>query len=169
MNMESNKLLAALLVAGIIAYLAGFIGHQLVHTEKLAENAYKIEGVEAAAVAGADAPTEAESIDGLMAKADVAQGEKLSKVCASCHTFGAGEANKIGPNLAGIVGAKRAHVSGFAYSDALKNAGGNWSQENLNQFLWNPKKAVPGTKMTFAGLKKPEDRAALIKWLAMQK
>lgn len=170
MNMEMNKILAAVLVAGIIAMLAGFIAHKLYHPEKLAENAYKIEGVESAAAPRAPAaPTEAEPIKDLMATADPAQGEKVSKVCAACHTFGPGEPNKIGPNLAGIAGRSRAGAAGYAYSDAMKAKGGSWDQDSLNQFLWNPKKFVEGTKMTFAGLKKPEDRAALIKWLETHK
>lgn len=165
MDMETNKILAAVLVAGIIAMLAGFLAHQLVGSEKLAENAYKIEGVVAAAPGAAAAPTSAEPIKDLLPNADVAQGEKVSKICASCHTFGKGEANRIGPNLSGIVGKPHASVAGFAYSDALKAKGGKWDTESLNEFLWSPKKFVAGTKMTFAGLKKPEDRAALIKWL----
>jgi cytochrome c len=108
----------------------------------------------------------AEPIDELMATADIAQGEKLAKVCAACHTFDKGGANRVGPNMWGIVGAKHAHIDGFAYSDALKAKSAEvWDVEALNQFLWNPKKAIPGTKMGYAGMKKPEDRAALIKWL----
>lgn len=170
MDMEANKILAAVLVAGIIAMLAGFISHRLVKSESLPENAYKIEVAAAPAAAGGKAaPTSAEPIKGLMAKADVAQGEKISKICGSCHTFGKGEPNRVGPNLAGIVGKARAQAAGFSYSDAMKAKGGAWDEESLNQFLWNSKAFVPGTKMGFAGLKKPEDRAALIKWLAARK
>lgn len=167
MNMEMNKILAALLVAGIIAMLAGFIAHQLYPHKELAENAYKIEGVvsaDAGATAAA-APAEVEPINDLMATADPTKGEKVSKVCGACHTFGPGEPNKIGPNLAGIVGKSRASTAGFAYSDAMKAKGGSWNQDSLNEYLWNPKKFIPGNKMVFVGLKKPEDRAALIKWL----
>lgn len=172
MNLEQNKILAAVLVAGIAASLSGFIAHRVVHAEPLTENTYKIEGVVASAESGGApaAPAKAEPIDGLMASADAAQGEKVSKVCASCHTFDKGGANRVGPNLAGIVGAKHAHAAGFAYSDAMKaKSGETWTEEALNEFLWNPKQAVPGTKMGFAGVKKPEDRAALIKWMKTQK
>lgn len=166
MNMESNKLLAALLVAGIVAMLAGFFSHKIYAPQKLAENVLKVDvTATASSSTGAAAPTTAEPIEDLMAAADPAHGEKVAKVCAACHSFNAGGPNKVGPNLHGIVGAKHAHVAGFAYSDAMKSAGGNWDRDALNQFLWNPKKAVPGTKMAFAGLKKAEDRAALIKWL----
>ena len=171
MNLEGNKIFAALLVAGIAAYLSGFIADHLVEPEKLEKNAYQIEGV-AVADAGAGAaaaPATAEPVKDLMAAADPAQGEKISKVCASCHTFDKGGPNRVGPNLFGIVGAKHAHAADYAYSDAMKALPGNWSEDTLNEFLWNPKKYVPGTKMSFVGLKKPEDRAALIKWLATQK
>ena len=168
MNIENNKIFAAILVAGIAAMSAGMISEGLVKPKKLSENAYKIEVTETADTgAGAPAaPAVAEPIDALMATADVAQGEKLAKVCAACHTFDQGGANRVGPNMWGIVGLKHAHAEGFAYSDALKAKSGEiWTVEALNQFLWNPKKAIPGTKMGYAGMKKPEDRAALIKWL----
>lgn len=167
MNMEQNKIFAAILVAGIIAMLSGFVTNKIFHHDPLAENAYPIEVAEADPVAGGDAkPAGPEPIEDLMASADIAEGEKLSKVCATCHTFDNGGAAKVGPNLFRIVGSKHAHMDGFAYSDALKaKAGETWTREALNEFLWNPKKAVPGTKMVYVGMKKPEQRAAMIKWL----
>lgn len=167
MSPKLNNAFAALLIAGIVAMMAGFVSSIVFHSEPLEQEAYPIaaaEGGAGAEVAGA-APAEAEPIGDLMAAADVTQGEKLSKMCAACHTFDKGGANRVGPNLAGIVGAKHAHMPDFAYSDAMKASGGNWSVEELNKFLWNPKKTIPGTKMAFAGLKKPEDRAAVIKFL----
>jgi cytochrome c len=164
--METNKILAALLVAGIIASLSGFISHKVIASEKLAENAYKIEAAAPAAGGAAPAaPASAEPIKDLMAKADPAQGEKIAKVCGSCHTFNKGDPNHVGPNLFGVVGRQRATMAGFAYSDAMKAKGGAWSEDTINEFIWSPKNFVPGTKMGFAGLKKPEDRAAVIKWL----
>lgn len=170
MNMEQNKILAAILVAGIIAMLAGFVAHLVVHPHALEENAFKIEGVVAAMPGNATAaPAEAEPINDLLVTANATQGEKISKVCASCHTFDKGGPHRVGPNLSGIVGAKHAHAGDYAYSDAMKASSGNWDTDSLNKFLWSPKKFIPGTKMSFAGLKKPEDRAALIKWLQTQK
>ena len=104
-------------------------------------------------------------IEGLLAAADVANGEKLAKRCAACHSFDNGGSNKIGPNLWDIVGAPHAHKQDFAYSDAIKGLQGNWDYAALDAFLTSPKTYAPGTKMTFPGLKKPEDRADLIAWL----
>jgi cytochrome c len=166
MNMEFNKLFAAVLVAGIIAMLAGFIASHAYMPEKLKENAYPIEVTEVVGGGEAAAPAGPEPVGDLLASADVAHGEKLSKVCAACHTFDNGGANRVGPNLWNVVGGKHAHAVGFAYSDAMKaKAGEVWTVEALNEFLWNPRKALPGTKMVYAGMKKPEDRAAMIKYL----
>ncbi|TAL27299.1 MAG: cytochrome c family protein [Alphaproteobacteria bacterium] len=170
MDMEVNKIFGALLTAGIISMLCWFVSHLAFEHEPLEKNAYEIAG----ASGGGETPgapaaaTEAEPID--VAKADIAQGQKVSAVCSSCHTMGKGEPNKVGPNLFGIVGSAHARTSDYAYSDAMKgHAGEKWDYDALNKFLWSPQKTVPGTKMTFAGLKKPEDRAAVIKWLESQK
>jgi cytochrome c len=105
-----------------------------------------------------------------MAKGDAAAGEKISKVCSSCHSLGKGEAARIGPNLFGVVGGPHAHQADYAYSDAMKGkAGEKWTEAALNEFLWSPQKTIPGTKMTFIGLPKMEDRASIIKWLESQK
>ncbi|MBM3579805.1 MAG: c-type cytochrome [Alphaproteobacteria bacterium] len=104
----------------------------------------------------------------LMKLADIDRGAKIFKKCATCHTAGKGEAAKIGPNLFGIVGRARATTS-FTYSDAMKAKGGAWDQESINQFITKPKDFVPGTKMAFPGLKKPQDRADVILFLEKQK
>jgi len=104
----------------------------------------------------------------LMQTADLERGAKLFKKCASCHSVGKGEAAKVGPNLYGVVGRARASSS-FAYSDAMKAKGGTWDIESMNQFITKPKDFVPGTKMAFAGLKKPQDRADVILFLQKNK
>lgn len=166
MNMEFNKIFAAVLVAGIVAMLAGFISTIVYHPQALQENAFPVEIADAAAPGEATAPAGPEPIEELMASAEAAHGERLARVCAACHTFDSGGANRVGPNLWGIVGNKHAHISGFAYSDAMKaRAEEVWTRDALNEFLWNPRRALPGTKMVYAGMRKPEDRAAMIKYL----
>ena len=97
---------------------------------------------------------------------DVAKGEKLFKArAAQCHTGNKGGANGVGPNLFGIVGRKSGSVEGFAYSKANADSGVVWTPDVLDVYLENPKKFMPGTKMAFAGLKKPQDRADLIAYL----
>jgi cytochrome c len=121
-----------------------------------------------AAASSQPAQTEAakvEDIKPLLASAPVDQGETLFKKCTACHTGEKGGANKVGPNLWGVVGGPKAHSEAFSYSKALKEKGGEWSYEDLNHFIASPKGFAPGTKMTFAGLKKAEERAALIAYL----
>ncbi|MCD8496977.1 MAG: cytochrome c family protein [Alphaproteobacteria bacterium] len=163
--MEFNKIFAAVLIAGIIAMFSGFIAKNIIHSHEMEEDAVAIAGIEGASGGGPAKAAMPEPVLHLIATADVAQGEKLSKVCAACHSFDNGGPNGVGPNLWGIVGAKKAHLDGFAYSDGLAGMGGNWDYASLNKFLWKPKAYVDGTKMNFIGLKKPEDRAAVIAWL----
>jgi len=163
-GIEFNKIFAAILIAGITAMFAGFIAEQFVHADKLKENAFKIEGVEAAGVSSAVAMPE--PILAMIGAADIARGQKLSKACAACHSFEAGGANGVGPNMYDIVGRKKQNVDGYSYSGVLNQNGEEvWTYAALNKFLWKPKTYAPGTKMNYIGLKKPEDRAAMIAWL----
>ncbi|SPO25546.1 probable CYTOCHROME C [Ustilago trichophora] len=94
---------------------------------------------------------------------DAKKGAGLFKTrCAQCHTLGAGEPNKVGPNLHGLFGRKSGTVDGFSYTQANINAGITWNEETLFEYLENPKKYIPGTKMAFAGLKKDKDRNDLV-------
>jgi cytochrome c len=162
-NLESNKIFAAILVAGIVAMLSGFVAELLVHPHDLETDAVAVEGApeNTGGTAVAAGP---EPILHLIATADVTQGQKISKACAACHNFEQGAGAKVGPDLWDVVGRAKGHED-FAYSEGLKNAGGTWTYEDLNKFLWKPKAFVPDTKMNYIGLKKPEDRAAMIAWL----
>ncbi|MEW5728715.1 MAG: cytochrome c family protein, partial [Pseudomonadota bacterium] len=104
-------------------------------------------------------------IEPLVAAASAEAGEAASKVCKACHTFDEGGANRVGPNLHGVVGRDIGAVEGFAYSDILKTLPGAWGYEELDAYLLNPKAAAPGNKMAFAGIRKAEDRAAVIAYL----
>jgi cytochrome c len=101
----------------------------------------------------------------LLASADPKAGQAVTKKCASCHTFDPGGGAKVGPSLAGVFGRKVASVEGFQYSPALQQFGGSWTADKLNSFLTKPGQAAPGTKMTFAGLSDPKERAEVIAYL----
>ncbi len=102
----------------------------------------------------------------MIAAADPAAGEKVSAKCKACHDFSNAAKNKVGPALWGVVGRNHASVEGYTYSDVMKGmAGKPWTFEELDTYLTNPKAYAPGTKMAFPGIKKPEDRAALMRWL----
>jgi len=137
-----------------------------VNPTPLKELAFAVEKPDApAAGAQAAAPAVIPPVAPLLAKADMAAGEASAKKCAACHTFDKGGANRIGPNLFDIVGRKPGQVAGFAYSKQMASTPEEWNYEHLNKFLANPKASIPGTKMAFAGIAKPEERAALIAWL----
>jgi len=154
------------LFAGIIALGGGIVSAKLFHTERPEAMGYAIEGVETEGEGGgASGP----SLNTLLASADVAQGEKVFAKCAACHTINAGGANGIGPNLHGVLGeAVATGHAGFAFSDALKSKGGKWDFATMDAWLKSPREFAPGTKMTFAGLSKPVDRANLIAYLNAQ-
>ncbi|MET0372408.1 MAG: cytochrome c family protein [Sphingobium sp.] len=154
------------LFAGIIALGGAIVSSKYFHEERPEKMGYAIEGVEAEGEGGAPAGP---GLNTLLASADVAAGEKVFAKCAACHTVNSGGANGIGPNLFGTVGEEIGHgKAGFAFSDALAKKGGTWTFEAMDQWLTSPREFAPGTKMTFAGLGNPVDRANLIAWLNTQ-
>ena len=167
--MESNKILGAIILALLLASAFSKIAEMTVHPEFPKELAYTIEIPEedslGSQVEEVNIFEVLPEITPMLASANLANGEKLFKKCASCHTYQKGGENKVGPAMWGIVNRAKASVDGFAYSGALADFGGDWSVEELNKFLLKPKKYVPGTKMNFNGLKKDQDRADLINWL----
>lgn len=102
----------------------------------------------------------------LLASADAERGKGTAKLCASCHTFERGGANRVGPNLWGVVGRDVGGVGGFAYSSAIAGHAGDWTYEELDRYLASPARAIPGNKMAFNGIRNPKDRANLLAYLA---
>ena len=171
---EINKLILAGLTTVLVMLMIGNVVNELSHREPLERNAYAVVASDEPAPSkpGSASPAEAtpglEPVTLLLASADPAAGQKASKRCASCHTFNDGGANRVGPNLWGIVGRDKGSVDGFKYSDALRDKGGAWSYDDLNAFLANPKDFIKGTRMSFAGVKKVQDRAAIIAYMRQQ-
>jgi cytochrome c len=166
MDDRTNTIAGWVLGAGIVALGASIVTGEVFKAERPETMGYPIEGVQIEGEAGAEAE---QPIAAYLATADAAAGAQVFKKCAACHTDNQGGANGLGPNLWGVVGKPVAHLGGaFAYSDALKSHGGTWDWESLSQWLKSPKAFVPGTKMTFAGLSKPEDRANLLVYMNSQ-
>jgi cytochrome c len=163
-TMEMTKLVGAFCGSLLIFLLIETAAHAIFDTSSDAV-AFAVEVAEPTGGEGA-APEEQVDVAALVAAADPAAGEAVFRKCAACHKLDG--ANAVGPHLDGVVGRPVASVEGFAYSDAMVAHGGDWTPEEIFHFLTNPKKDIPGTKMSFAGLPKPEDRADVIAYLEQQ-
>jgi cytochrome c len=166
-SFEFTKIFGALLTAGLVASLSGFITSKIYPEHRGEVRTYLVAATEAApqgAPGAAEAPAEtATGVAVLLAAADPAAGAKAVKKCTACHSLNQGGKHRLGPNLWDLIGRPVASAVGYKYSKALKGKSGEtWSYDNLDAFLTKPKGWVPGTKMAFAGLKKPERRADLI-------
>ncbi len=159
--------MAAVLLALVVAMASNIIGDSLVKPEELKQNVFVVEGITPQVADGGDKITvhEIESIEPLLAKADLEKGKVIAKKCAQCHTFNKDGPNRVGPNLYGVVGRQVAQAAGFAYSKAMSSFKETWSIDHLNKYLYKPKDYVKGTKMQFVGIVKAEDRANLIVYM----
>jgi cytochrome c len=167
MDDRTNTIAGWVLAAGIAALGLTVVTGEYFHAERPEKMGYTVEGVEQEASAG-DAAAAEQPIETYLAKADPAKGADVFKKCGACHTDQKGGPNGIGPQLWDVVGRPRATEAGFAYSDALKGKPGAWDWDSLGQWLKSPKDYAPGTKMTFAGLSNPQDRANVIAYLNSQ-
>lgn len=168
MDDRANTIAGWALAGGIAALGLSILSGEYFHSERPEKMGYVVEGVEEEGDAGGGAAAE-QPIAFYLASADPAKGADVFKKCAACHNADKGGANALGPNLWGVLGEGVGQgASGFAFSDALKSKGGTWDWQNLSDWLKSPKTFAPGTKMTFAGLSKPEDRANVIAYLNQQ-
>ncbi len=163
MGDKFNTIAGWVLAAGIVALGSTIAAGKYFTDEPPETPGYPIAGVEEAGEGGGE--DAGPPIEALLATADPAKGAEVFKKCTACHTIVKGGANGTGPNLWGSMGKPHGHVAGFAYSDALKSIPGVWDWNAMNDWLAAPRKYANGTKMTFAGLSKPEDRANIIAYL----
>jgi len=166
-SFELNKVLGALLGTCLVLLALNIAANAVFAPHAPAKPGYEVavqEEPAGGAAGGQQAPAD-EPLPVRLASADVARGETSAKKCVACHTFEKGEPNRVGPNLWGVVGRQKASEAGFNYSAAMKAQKGNWTLEDLDKYLTNPRGAVPGTNMTFAGLPRGKERADLLAYL----
>ena len=164
MQDRSNFIAMFVLAAGIVALGGSIVTGEVFNHERPEKMGYPIAGV--VEEGAADAAVAEKPIEFYLASADAAKGADVFKKCAACHNADKGGANALGPNLYGVLGeAIGKGANGYAFSSALAGKGGNWDWDQLGAWLHSPKTFAPGTKMTFAGLSSPEDRANVIAFL----
>ncbi len=170
-SFEWNKIIGAVLGTAIFIFVVRVVAENIYEPEKPEKPGYVVEGVtETPAGGGAAAPV-AETLPDwgtVLAKADVAAGKTTGAKCEACHDLSAAKTIKIGPPLFGVVDRARASIAGFSYSAAIKGKPGNWTYDELFKFLKSPGAYIPGTKMSFAGISKIDDRINLIAYLRSQ-
>ena len=166
-SFEINKIVAAILLVGLLIIGIGKISNLIFYVEKPEKPGYVVEVEQKSNVSVSVETTVEEKVDiaALLAMGDVATGEKVFKKCAACHSIVKGGKNNIGPALYNVVNRQVGIVSDYKYSKALSGYGKSWTFEELNGYLIKPAKWIKGTKMAFAGLRKEKDRASVILYL----
>jgi len=167
MDNRFNTIAGWTLGAGIVFLGAWLVTGEMFHDGRPEKMGYPIAGVEEEGGEGEEAE---QPIAHFLQTADVSRGEGQFRKCAACHTINQGGANGLGPNLWGRMGAPIAGVAGYSYSDALRGrAGGQtWNWDNMSEWIHSPRGFAPGTKMTFAGIGDPQDRADLLVYMNAQ-
>jgi cytochrome c len=165
-SFELNKIAGAVLFTCLAVLTLNITASAVFTPPKLDKPGYDIAVPETAVQeAGPAAGAQDQPVEVVLASADPKRGETAAKKCATCHTFGKGEPNKVGPNLHNVVNRRKASAPGFNYSAALKAKGGTWTFDDIYHFIANPKAFVPGTSMSFAGIPRPSERGDIIAFL----
>ena len=163
-----NKIIASIMLAVILVLGINKITDIIFYVEKPEKSAYQVASVSTTTTTettSASSSSGSGEIMALLASASVADGEKVFKKCAACHSIAKGGDNKIGPALWGVLGRQAGSVSDYKYSKAMAAHGKTWSFEEINSFLIKPKDWIKGTKMSFVGLKSKNDRVAVILYM----
>ena len=163
-----NKIIVSIVIAIILVFGINKVTDVIFYVEKPENSAYKITTITTASTTTAETSTEnleSGNIMALFASTSAAEGKKVFKKCAACHSITEGGANKIGPALWGVLGRPAGSIPDYKYSKAMAAHGKDWSFEEMNGFLIKPKGWIKGTKMSFAGLKKAKERAAVILYM----
>ena len=166
-SLAFNKYAGAVLATGFLIALLVNASGIVFSQEKVAKSGYKVDVVEETA-GGPAAPEVPPDWGTVLKTADVAAGQATFAKCQSCHNADSGGPNGTGPNLWGVVGRPPGSHPGFAYSDGMKGFAGKqpiWDYEHIYQFVKNPQAYISGTKMSFVGLKQPQDRINVIAFL----
>jgi len=164
-----NKIIVSIVLAIILVLGINKITDVIFYVEKPEKSAYQVASVTTVAsttsAEASSASSESGNIMALFASTNAAEGAKIFKKCAACHSIVEGGANKIGPALWGVLGRPVGSVPDYKYSKAMASHGKNWSFEEMNGFLIKPKDWIKGTKMSFVGLKNAKERAAVILYM----
>ena len=164
-----NKIIVSIVLAVFLVLGINKITDVIFYVDKPEKSAYQVATVTTVASTTSTEESAASSESGdimaLFASTNAAEGAKIFKKCAACHSITEGGANKIGPALWGVLGRPAGTIPGYKYSKAMAAHGKNWSFEEMNGFLIKPKDWIKGTKMSFAGLKKAKDRASVILYM----
>ncbi len=170
-DLRFNKIAGAVLATGLFVLGLQQLGDIVFSSSPPAKPGYAIQVAEESSGESAPAADLPPDWGVALPAANVQAGEEQSKKCASCHTFTKGGPDGTGPNNWGVIGRKPGSKPGFSYSSGMVDFGnkiGAWDYDHLYDFLKSPQAYIQGTKMTFVGLKKPEDRINLIAWLRQQ-
>lgn len=164
-----NTIATSVLIALLVVKVADVVSDKIFHVDYPARKAFPVlastQPSESSSHQGAPKAPEPEDITPFLVTADATRGKKVAKKCVQCHVFAKGGAHRLGPNLWNTFGAHIGRIGNYAYSRALKALNTQWTPDALNEYLYKPRAYAPGTKMSFIGLKDPQERADVIAYM----